>query len=269
MDKQNQSVIIAKDLDLGYKNKILVTNVNLSIYKGEFIGILGPNGSGKSTFLKTILGCLHPLAGHLSVLGTKPQHGHAKIGYMPQMRSTHAITFLSGRALLEAAYEGLGYGLSLPHKSKTAELSQVLDLVKAEQYADRPFHQLSGGEKQRIFLAQALLGGPQLLLLDEPLSSLDPQYQEIFINLLHKIQTNLKVTILFTAHDPNPLLPVLTRVLFFARGQALIGTLTEIITSTTLSQLYGTPIEVLHLDKRLLVLANGQNILGEVRHQHG
>ena len=140
-------------------------------------------------------------------------------------------------------------------------------MVKAIDYADRPLHQLSG-ERQRIYLAQALLDSPSLLLLDEPLANLDPNIQEVFIHLLQEVQRELNVTILFTAHDPNPLLPVMSRVLFFAKGKAMIGKVEDIITSTKLSQLYETKIEVIHLHQRLYVIGDGEPILGEGIHHH-
>jgi zinc/manganese transport system ATP-binding protein len=127
---------------------------------------------------------------------------------------------------------------------------------------------LSGGERQRIYLAQSLLQNPRILLLDEPLSNLDPQYQDTFIRILSDIQKKYEVTILFTAHDPNPLLQVMSRVLFFARGKSIIGSVNDIITSQTLSALYETPIDVIHHNDRLFVLGEGQNILGQGAHHH-
>jgi len=263
-----KNIISAENLSLGYDHSPVVTDVHLHIHPGEFIGILGPNGSGKSTFFKTLLGFLKPLAGKITVLGRAPQHGNTHIGYMPQTRGAATIAKLTSRALLDASYRGTTYGLPLPSRAKKMEIDRVLHIVKAETYADRSFQQLSGGEKQRIYLAQALLGSPRILLLDEPLSNLDPHYQDIFVHLLHHIREELRVTILFTAHDPNPLLRVMNRVLFFANKKAMMGTVADIITSKTLSTLYETPIDVIQLKNRLFVLSNGQNILGEVGHQH-
>ncbi|MDR3491401.1 MAG: ATP-binding cassette domain-containing protein [Gammaproteobacteria bacterium] len=268
MIQSENNVIITENLSIGFNHHPIVSNINLTIHKGEFIGILGPNGSGKSTFFKALLGFIKPLSGKILILGSTPQHGHSHIGYMPQMRSQMSIANLTARSILEASCKGSCYGLPLPSKSKNLEIEKVLELVKAIDYADRSFRQLSGGERQRIYLAQALLDSPEILLLDEPLSNLDPNIQEIFINLLADIQNNLNVTILFTAHDPNPLLRVMNRVLFFARGKAVIGSVNEIITSATLSSLYETKIEVIHLNQRLYVIGDGQNILGEVAHHH-
>ncbi len=265
----NADVIVAQQLSLGYENKAIVSNMTVNIQRGEFIGILGPNGAGKSTFLKSILGLIHPLKGDLFVLNAKPRGGNIKIGYMPQMRTAIATANLTSRALLEATSEGLRYGLPLLTKAKKQEIQNVLEIVDATSYANRPFHQLSGGERQRIFLAQALLGKPEILLLDEPLSNLDPKYQEIFIRLLNQIKHHLNVTILFTAHDPNPLLNVMNRVLFFAQGKMVVGKTDEIITSETLSSLYETDIEVVHFKNKIFVLSENQyNILEQGLSHH-
>lgn len=255
---QNESVISAKNISLAYSHVSIVSHVTLDIFQGEFICILGPNGSGKSTFLRALLGLIKPVTGELSVLGNTPQQGCLHIGYMPQMRHSPALTQLSSRAILEASIQSSRYGLPMTTKAKRERIETVLEMVNAKLYANRPLEQLSGGEKQRIYLAQALLDHPKILLLDEPLSNLDPHYQDVFIQLLYHIKQTLQVTILFTAHDPNPVLKVTNRVLYFAKGKCVIGSIDDIITSRTLSALYGTPIEVMPFKNRLLVLGEDQ-----------
>lgn len=269
MIQPDNDIIRVDKLTIGFEQQPILSNLDFTIQKGEFIGILGPNGSGKSTFFKALLGFIKPLAGRILILGTTPQFGHANIGYMPQIRSPLSIANLTARSILQASYHGTDYGLPLPSRTKNLDIEKVLTLVKAIDYADRPFRQLSGGERQRIYLAQALLDSPDILLLDEPLSNLDPHIQELFINLLSDIQKSVNATILFTAHDPNPLIRVMSRVLFFARGKAVIGSVNDIMTSETLSSLYETNIEVIHLNQRLYVIGDGQNVLGEVIHHHG
>jgi len=262
-------VIVTHDLALGYDNTAIVTNIDLSIKKGEFIGILGPNGSGKSTFLRALLGLVQPITGVIKVLNQNPLHGNAAIGYMPQMRKHVAVANLTSRALLQASCNGLALGLPILSKANRAEIQNTLEIVQATEFADRPFRQLSGGERQRIYLAQALIGKPDILLLDEPLSNLDPRYQDVFVSLLTEIKKKMNVTILMTAHDPNPLLHIMSRVLYFANGKAAIGAINEIITSSALTAMYGTPIEVVTFKERLFVLSDKQqSILGEVRHHH-
>ncbi|HEX2548874.1 MAG TPA: metal ABC transporter ATP-binding protein [Gammaproteobacteria bacterium] len=262
------SVIETFNLSLGYKKHVIVTNINLNIQRGEFIAILGPNGAGKSTFLQSLLGIVKPIAGEILILNEKPGCHNHQIGYMPQARHHTSIANLTSRAMLEAVYDGIRFGISFESKIKNEEIARVLHLVKAENLANKPIRQLSGGEKQRIHLAQALLGTPQILLLDEPLSNLDPHFQEIFIHILEEIKNQLKVTILLTAHDPNPLLHVLSRVLFFAKGKFLIGKADEIMTSERLSMLYDTPIDVIQYHNRLYVLGDGHDILGQGAHHH-
>jgi zinc/manganese transport system ATP-binding protein len=269
MRENNQPpVVLANNVSLTYPNATIVSDISMQIFQGEFIGILGPNGSGKSTFLRALLGLIKPSTGRLLVLGKVPNQGRLDIGYMPQIRHLFSMLHLSSRAILEASIHGTRYGLPLVTKASKVKVVEVLDLVNAYDYADRPFQQLSGGERQRIFLAQALLDNPKMLLLDEPLSNLDPRYQDIFIQLLHDIRKHLHVTILMTAHDPNPLLRVIHRVLYFARGKSAIGTINEIITSDTLSTLYGTPIEVMHFKNRLFVLGENQFFHDQEIHHH-
>ncbi|RDI42593.1 metal ABC transporter ATP-binding protein [Aquicella lusitana] len=265
----NHIVISTEHADIGYKGRQpVIENINISIRAGEFIGIFGPNGSGKSTFLRALLGLLKPLSGKINVLGAAPYQGHKQIGYMPQMRTHASVANLTGRAILSASFNGTRYGLPFLPKGKRLEIQKILELVNANSYADRPLHTLSGGEKQRIFLAQALLDKPDILLLDEPLANLDPRYQDTFIRLLQDIQQHLHVTILFSAHDPNPLLDVMNRVLYFAQRKAIIGAVDEIITSSMLSSLYGIPIEVIHIKNRLFVLGEGRHIHEQELHHH-
>lgn len=265
---EKQDVIVTKNLALGYTGASpIVTQINLNIHQGEFIGILGSNGSGKSTFLRALLGLIKPLEGQINILGTK-QSNNTQIGYMPQVRSHMSSAHLSGRSLLEASYNGTSYGLPFISKEHKQEIARVIERVQATSFADRSLMKLSGGERQRIYLAQALLGKPRILLLDEPLSNLDPRFQETFITLLQEIQQEEKMTILFTAHDVNPLLHVMSRVLYFARGKAAIGNIDEVITSQKLSSLYGTPIEVIELKNRLFVLGEGNIISSQEPHHH-
>lgn len=266
MPHKSNEIISTHHLAIGYKNKSIVSDINIAINSGEFIGILGTNGSGKSTFLRVLLGLIRPLKGQVFIFGKPPQKGNMQIGYMPQMRTTNFIANLTSKALLETCMGGTFYGLPTFSKSKEQELQRVLNLVNAAPLTHRPIQQLSGGERQRIFLAQALLDNPKILLLDEPLANLDPRNQDNFINLLQTIQKKLNVTILFTAHDPNPLLDVMSRVLYFAHGKVIMGNVDKIITSTTLSALYEIPIEVIRFKNRLFVIGEGHHLSQENHH---
>jgi zinc/manganese transport system ATP-binding protein len=157
----------------------------------------------------------------------------------------------------------------LPDRRRRQIVDHAIELVGAETLASRPLNALSGGERQRLLLAQALLGEPKLLLLDEPLISLDPHHQRVVVDLVRQVQQRLKIAVLFSAHELNPLLPVIDRVLYLGRGQAALGTVDDVITSATLSRLYGAEIEVVRLKGRIFVMSGGLDLeLNAHQHEH-
>lgn len=246
--------IYAEKLSIGFNKKTLLQNINASIDLGEFIAILGPNGSGKTTLLKTLLGAVKPIDGLLNVLGHTPHQDCRSIGYMPQQLLRSELKHLTARTLLTAAIQSYQWGL--PHLSRVQqqEIDRVLVTVGAEDFADQAFDTCSGGQKRRILLAQALLGAPKLLLLDEPLAHLDLKHQEKFVEILNKLKEQSQVTIVLTSHDINPLTQAISRVLYLAHGRALLGTFDEVVTSKQLSDLYQTPIEVICHKQRYFVM---------------
>lgn len=256
------------NLSLTYSDRVIIKDFNANIDSGEFIGIFGPNGAGKTTLLRSILGLLQPTTGSIKVFGKPARRGHTAIGYIPQMREMLTGTQLSGRARISSSRNGFKWGLPILTKQERLELEWALTLVEAQDYAHRPFAQLSGGERQRLLLAQALLDHPQILLLDEPLTNLDPHYQDTWIDLVQRIRTQLNVTVLFTAHDINPLLNVMNRVIYLAHGNAAIGPVEEVITSKKLSWLYGTPIEVVQYQGQLFVINAKSGINQHGAHHH-
>jgi zinc/manganese transport system ATP-binding protein len=250
----NMVSIELKKVTLAFGARKILTDFNASIARGEFIGIFGPNGAGKSTFLRAILGLLKPLAGEIFLNGRPVYQGNAVIGYMPQSHHVMPQGKLSGRARLAACSFGTKWGLPVLNKKQRTEINWAIKMVEAEDYVDRPIVELSGGERQRLLLAQALIGQPEFLLLDEPLSNLDPNHQEKLVQLVQHIRKQLNATILFTAHDLNPLISVMDRIIYLAQGNAAIGTVNEIVTSEKLTWLYKMPIEVLHHQERLFVI---------------
>jgi zinc/manganese transport system ATP-binding protein len=242
--------------------------VDLSIADGVFVGVLGPNGAGKTTLMRALLGLISPKAGTMRVLGGPVTRGSTAIGYMPQTHSSGSVARLSGRAFVAAAVEGSRWGIPYAGRAGIREVDRVLDLVGATSLAVRPLSELSGGERQRLLLAQSLLGTPRLLLLDEPLISLDPHFQRAMVELVGGLQKELKLTVLFSAHELNPLLGVLDQVLYLGGGHAALGTVDEVITGPVLSRLYGSEIEVVHLNGRIFVMS-GQHEIERDDHQHG
>ncbi len=234
-------------------------DVSLRVAGGEFVAILGPNGAGKSTLIKAILGLLPLSAGTATVLGRPPGEAKGRIGYLPQRRTFDAGTRIRGVDLVRLGLDGSRLGVplpGLPGRARTAaRVAEVLELVDAAGYAGEPLGELSGGEQQRLLIAQALVRRPQLLLLDEPLDSLDLPNQAAVAALVRRICREEKVAVLLVAHDINPILSYLDRVVYLAGGAAVEGRPEDVISGETLSRLYGAPIEVLRAsDGRLVVV---------------
>jgi zinc/manganese transport system ATP-binding protein len=245
----------------------VLKDVSFAIRPGEFIGVLGPNGSGKTTLMRAILGLCPPRSGALRVFGHAARRGDASIGYLPQVRTVLPDLRIRGIDFIAASLNGERWGL--PHLSRAdrAMIDETLALTGAQNLARRPLSDMSGGERQRLLLAQALLGAPRLLLLDEPLISLDARYQEMAIDVVRKVCRARGITVLFSAHELNQLIGVLDRVLYLGNGQAALGTVDEVITAPVLSRLYGTDIHVVRAEGHIFVMARGRNA-EHVDHQH-
>ncbi len=245
----------------------VLSDVSLAIEAGEFVGVLGPNGSGKTTLMRAMLGLIKPSAGTIQVLGKPVRRGNPAVGYMPQARRTVEGLRLSGWDFVASAANGHRWGLPMLNGTTRGDVNRAFDMVGASELARRPLADTSGGERQRLLLAQALLGRPRLLLLDEPLISLDPHHQRVVVDLVRGLQQELGMTVLFSAHELNPLLGALDRVLYLGSGQAALGTIDEVITGPVLSRLYGDEIEVIRLGGRIFVMA-GDHDLERSEHRH-
>jgi len=254
------------DVTLALRGRTVLSRISFAIGESEFIGVLGPNGAGKTTLMRAILGLVQPSQGTIRVLGRPASRGSAAIGYVPQVRSS-AAPRLSGRDVVTAVVSGHRWGLPVLGAPARREVDRALDLVGATALAARPLADLSGGERQRLLLAQALLGRPRLLLLDEPLISLDPHHQHAVVELVRHLQRALGITVLFSAHELNPLLGALDRVLYLGGGHAALGTVEEVITGPVLSRLYGADIEVVRLRGRIFVMAGDHDVEREA-HRH-
>ena len=239
--------IVAEGLAAAYGDRLIWRNASFTVKPGEFVAVLGPNGSGKSTLLRLLLGLLPPAEGSLQVLGQRPHRGNAQIGYVPQRRNIDRDLPVRGRDFVHLGIDGDRWGVAMGNATDNHErINQAIRSVEAQAYADRPIGRLSGGEQQRLLLAQALAGRPQMLLLDEPLASLDLRNQIVIAELVGELARANSLTVLLIAHDINPLLPIVDRVLYVAHGGVAIGKPAEVITTEQLSRLYDAPIEVLH-----------------------
>ena len=247
--------VALRGVSLALGGRLVLSGVDLAIGGGEFIGVLGANGAGKTTLLRAILGLVAPLAGSVAVFGRPARRGDPAIGYVPQSRAGAAGGRLLGWDFVASAMDGERWGLARTDAAAREDIGRVLALVEGEALARQPLGTLSGGERQRLMLAQALLGRPKLVLLDEPLASLDPHRQAQAVGLIRRVQQALGITVLISAHELNPLLGAMDRVLYLGGGRAALGTVDEVITAPVLSGLYGAPIEVVHAGGRIFVMA--------------
>jgi zinc/manganese transport system ATP-binding protein len=244
LDSKTKTVITALNLTGGYGANAVWKDANFSIGQGEFVAVLGPNGAGKTTLFRMLLGLTQPLEGTLTIFGETPRRGNPRIGYVPQRHPIDDETGVEALELVRLGLTGNQWGTGSP-KQGMAEALAVLRTVGGEELAHRELGALSGGELQRIFLAEALIGKPDLLLLDEPLANLDMRRESNFVQLINDVVRSRGVTVLLIAHNINPLLPVLDRVVYVANGRVTNGKPSEVLTSKSLTDLYGIPIEVL------------------------
>ena len=236
----------------------LWSDLDLDVGRGELIAVLGPNGSGKTTLLTVLLGLLPLAAGEVRVGGRRPQQGSDRVGYVPQQTSLDASVPLRGRDFVGLGLDGHRFGplLGRRRRERREHIVDALHQVGADAWADAPVGRLSGGEQQRLRIAQALVGDPDILLCDEPLLSLDLAHQRAVVDLIDRRRREHDTAVLFVTHELNPVLPVVDRVLYLVDGRFRIGTPDEVMTSETLSELYRTPVDVVRVRDRILVVGH-------------
>ncbi len=245
----------------------LWSGLDLTVEPGELITVLGPSGSGKTTLLRAILGLENLSEGSIVALGEPVRaKGNRRIGYIPQARPLARDSALRGRDLVALGVDGHRFGLPFPRRGDRGRIDRLLDAVGASAFADRPVGELSGGEQQRLRAGQALADDPLLLLCDEPLTSLDLANQQDVIALIDRHRRQRSAAVLLVTHDINPVLELTDRILYLANGRFTLGTPDEVLTSETLSALYGAPVYVLRAGGRLVVV--GAPDVEESSHHH-
>lgn len=254
------SVVTLDQATLRIGDRTVLSDVSIDIEAGEFIGVLGPNGAGKTTLMRAVLGLLSPSKGSLKVFGHTPERGNSAIGYLPQLRTVLPDLRVRGRDFIASSLNGERWGLPSFSSRDRDMIEETLNAVGARDLAGRPLSEMSGGERQRLLLAQSLIGQPKLLLLDEPLISLDARHQEVAIDVVRKVCRERKITVLFSAHELNQLLGTLDRVLYLGNRQAVLGTVEEVVTAPVLSRLYGTEIQVVRADGHIFVMSRGRDV---------
>ena len=273
------NIITVKNLSAGYSSResktIVFEDANFTIAKGEFVGVLGPNGAGKTTLFKLLLGILKPISGEIVISGERCHSStcqtNCKIGYVPQRHTFSSDSMIEALEIVRLGINGRKMGFSLPATARREkeEAFEMLKIVGARDLAHRPLGALSGGELQRIFLAQALVGNPDLLFLDEPLASLDIRRENEFVRLIKKTASERNITVLLIAHNINPLLSVLNKVIYVANHRVLVGGVNEVFTSAFLSKLYDSPVEVLRDSFGRIAIIGAQEGGHDCDHNHG
>ncbi len=261
--------IASQGASLSFGQRTLWQDLDLAVKAGEYFAVLGPNGSGKSTLLKVILGLLALSRGSIEVLGQPARKGRIEIGYIPQQRALPANTPLRARDLVALGLDGHRWGPRLPSAKHRARVDELLEAVGASHYGNSPVGLLSGGEQQRLRIAQALAHRPKILLADEALLSLDINHQYAVAELIRDFNKEEGGTVIFVTHEINPIIDHVDRVLYLAHGRFTVGSVAEVMRSEVLSELYQSPVTVLRAQGRYVVIGGdndqphcGQELLG-------
>lgn len=251
--------IRADHLEVGYRQTVVWHDATFEVRKGEFVAVIGPNGAGKTTLFRLLLGLQRPMDGSLEVLGAPPRRGSPRIGYVPQRHTIDNDTHVAAEVLVRLGASGSRWGPALSVRPQREATAKALEAVGATELGPKALSTMSGGELQRIFLAEAIVGDPEMLLLDEPLSNLDMRRTRELVELVHGLVQTRHVTTLLVAHDINPLIECLDRVIYIANGHVATGAPEAVLTSQSLTELYGVPVEVLHDSRGNIVIVGGEN----------
>lgn len=244
---------------LAFGDRQLWHDVSFDVRPGEFLAVLGPNGSGKTSLIKVLLGMQALSCGSAEIAGRPVTVGNPRVGYVPQQKHLDFQTPLRGRDLVRMGLDGHRWGIGRRSKKVAAKIDELLGAVGARQFADAPVGMLSGGEQQRLRIAQAMASNPSVLLCDEPLLSLDLHHQRVVSSLIDRQRIAQNTAVLFVTHEVNPVLGLVDRILYFVNGRFRIGTPAEVMTTETLSELYGSKVEVFNVGGRLVIVGAEDN----------
>ncbi len=267
----SENMLEVQGVDVRLSGRKILDRVSFSIAPGEFTGLIGSNGAGKTTLFRVILGLQPASAGDVIFGGpTHPrsrarrQHrlrghdrgrGHQQVGFVPQKFLLDPDLPLRARDLVGLGLDAQRLGVPRPSRVRRVLVEEMLEAVDAGRFADTRVGLLSGGEQQRILIAHALIARPRLLLLDEPLANLDLRSAHEVVALLARIAREQKIAVLISAHEINPLLGVMDRIVYLAAGRAASGTTDEVVRADVLSKLYGHHVDVLNVHGRVLIVA--------------
>jgi zinc/manganese transport system ATP-binding protein len=255
-------VLDVSGVGVSLSGRRILHDVAFTVAPGEFVGLIGSNGAGKTTLLRVILELQHATSGTVLFDGKHPGRGAGVIGYLPQKVALDPDLPLRARDVVALGLDGQKLGIPLPSARRRRLVDEVLAAVDAFEFADTRVGLLSGGQQQRVLIAHALISRPRLLLLDEPLANLDIRSAQEIVDLLARVSRERGVAVLLSAHDLNPLLPVMDRIVYLADGRAVSGTTDEVVQSDVLTKLYGRRVDVLRVEGRVLVVAGPDDAHG-------
>ena len=255
-------VIRADRLGVGFRDRPVWRDASFRVGRGEFVAVIGPNGAGKTTLFRMLLGLQRATVGSLTVFGEPPRRGNRRIGYVPQRHPIDNDTHIECESLVRLGVSGTRWGPGLGFRHDRELAQEALASVGAADLAHKGLGTLSGGELQRVFLAEAMAGNPEVLLLDEPLSNLDIRRSRELVELVHGLVLSRHVTTLLVAHDINPLIQCLDKVIYVANGRVATGPPAEVLTSERLTALYGVRVEVLRDSRNNIVIVGGEGSPG-------
>lgn len=264
----DEATVRLRGATLRFGDRELWGGLDLDLAPGEFLAVLGPNGSGKTSLVKVLLGLQRLSSGTVEVCGRSPRRGSTHVGYVPQQKSFDRDVAVRGRDLVRLGLDGHRWGTGLSSRDARQRVAQAIAAVGATDYADAPLGRLSGGEQQRLRIAQSLLGDPSVLLCDEPLLSLDLSHQQATSALIDERRRNSGTSVVFVTHEINPILGMVDRVLYLAGSRWAVGTPDEIMTSKRLSALYDTDVDVLRIRGRIVVIGAPDAAHGDADGSH-
>jgi zinc/manganese transport system ATP-binding protein len=263
-----RSAVSLQAATLRFGERTLWSDLELDVAPGEFVAVLGPNGAGKTSLMRVLLGLQRLSSGSVSIAGRAPRRGNSDVGYIPQQKGFDRDLPLRGRDLVRLGLDGHRWGLPLPSSRARRRVNAAIESVGATSFADAPIGSLSGGEQQRLRIAQALLSEPQLLLADEPLLSLDLNHQQAVTSLIDERRRDTGTAVLLVTHEINPVLPLIDRVLYLVGGKWAVGRPEDVMTSERLTALYGVPIDVIRVKDRIVVIGAPDAVHGDADGGH-
>jgi zinc/manganese transport system ATP-binding protein len=250
-----ENILDVQGVDVRLAGRTILDRVSFNVAPGEFTGLIGSNGAGKTTLFRVILGLQAASAGDVLIAGRPRARGHQQVGFVPQKFLLDPDLPLRARDLVGLGLDAHRLGVSRPSRARRALIEEMLEAVDAGRFADTRVGRLSGGEQQRILIAHALIARPRLLLLDEPLANLDLRSAHEVVALLARIAREQEIAVLISAHEINPLLGVMDRIVYLAAGRAVSGSTDEVVRADVLSKLYGHHVDVLNVHGRVLIVA--------------